>query len=745
MARPTTRASEVRVPVLATPACDFSGRQLPTLGEVLSCYVFLREELRREAGCSAQHTIVTARVTEKLLTIWGSKRLPTVSNQRIDQMITKHYNELMALHAYPKNKRQDSYEKRVVALQSASQKLFDICSCKCVLNPDGTGCRCVAAGRERTNIVAAVDRPFLVDQRGDRNFLIGREDKARTAKETKRAERTLRKRQLEEDTKASLSSFDSKSSSPPKKSRHDEEYVPPTPRGALRNGKNFAPLTNTAATAERFNVSNRAAAAVASAYAVDMGLVSASDRFAVVDPSKLQRQRALVSDTENRRAAEDAGAPVSIYFDGRKNTTLVTEKIAGTSKSRTVTKKENHVVILVEPASKFVGHVVPDGTLASSEASAILRGLENRGIPTHNIKAAGCDGTSYNTGADAGVLACLERELQRPLQRNLCLLHANELPSRRLVETLDGPTSGPMKFTGPIGKLLERCEEMAVVRFQRIPVDLPPLDVEILSWEQKHLYNLCQAISTGNCPPEVAAKNCGKLYHGRWTTTNSRVLRLYIGTARPSATLKTLTQYIVKVYAVMWFTIRREPLATSGPLHIMKHISLSRFLPKKARDIVFHSLAINCYYAHPENILLSMVVDERQRVREVAVQRILEARHAVRSGRKRLRRFTVPKLNYSARDYVDLIDWDTTPITPPPLLADLTDSEIQDMVTTIPALPQLPCHTQAVERKVHDVTQAASRVAGERRRDGRVNAAVTARKTMPKFNSKSKFKAPYEQ
>ena len=107
--------------------------------------------------------------------------------------------------------------------------------------------------------------------------------------------------------------------------------------------------------------------------------------------------------------------------------------------------------------------------------------------------AAGCDGTPYNTGPWEGVLACLEKELGRPLQRLVCLLHENELPLKRLMKTFDGPTSGPQSWTGPIGLQLQKAESLPVKKFKVIDAVLPAVDREAISWEQKYLYDVCLA------------------------------------------------------------------------------------------------------------------------------------------------------------------------------------------------------------------------------------------------------------
>ena len=68
--------------------------------------------------------------------------------------------------------------------------------------------------------------------------------------------------------------------------------------------------------------------------------------------------------------------------------------------------------------------------------------------------------------------------------------------------------------------------------------------------------------------------------------------------------------------------------------------------------------------------------------------------------------------------------------------------DLQTAATAGPLeLPPLPCHTQAVERYVQEVTVAVKKVVGEERRDGLIRTKVAARKRMPKFNTKAAFKA----
>ncbi|ESN99324.1 hypothetical protein HELRODRAFT_162847 [Helobdella robusta] len=98
-----------------------------------------------------------------------------------------------------------------------------------------------------------------------------------------------------------------------------------------------------------------------------------------------------------------------------------------------------------------------------------------------SLVAIGCDGTAVNTGHKNEAIVLLEKHLKRPLPRLVCLLHANELPFRRLFYSLDGTTIGPNSFSGSIGKSLESCLDFNVEAFESIPTELPDLNTDLLS------------------------------------------------------------------------------------------------------------------------------------------------------------------------------------------------------------------------------------------------------------------------
>ena len=272
-------------------------------------------------------------------------------------------------------------------------------------------------------------------------------------------------------------------------------------------------------------------------------------------------------------------------------------------------------------------------------------------------------------------------------------LHCNELPLRHLVEHLDGPTSGPRALSGPLA---------------------------------------------------LSKREPGTMSHSRWLTTANRLLRLYVATADPSDSLKTLVRYVVTVYAQMWFSIKNKPSCKDGSRHLWQTIRLSRYLPDDLRKVVDTVLSRNGYFGHPENLLLGLITNDRKHIRELGLRRILKARSEHNSVRIPVRVFTVPEINFNAEDYTELINWQSCNVTEPPLTVNISDVDITAFVKSkespVVDFPRFPCHTQAVERCIKLVTEASAAVCGNTSRDGFIRAGLEARSIMPVFNTKSEYR-----
>jgi hypothetical protein len=426
-------------------------------------------------------------------------------------------------------------------------------------------------------------------------------------------------------------------------------------------------------------------------------------------------------------------------MDKTMDKTIMNMKVGTKYYRRAVT--EEHVSLIEEPGSRYLGHISPSAGSAMEIKRSIVEYFSANNISVDKFVAIGCDGTNVNTGRNKGVIRLMEEELGKPLQWLVCQLHGNELPLRHLFEHLDCSTTGPRAFSGAIGKALSTCQHMPVVAFKKIGADLSIADLDSLSTDQKYLWEITNAVSCGECSPALAQRHPGTLNHSRWLTMANRVLRLYVATSEPSEQLKTLSTYIVRVYVPMWFCIKTKASCKDGARHLWRTIHLSRFLPAELKQVIDPVLQRNGFFGHPENILLGMITDERKHIRELGLRRILKARSQRVAG---IRKFTVPKLNYDSSDYFELIDWHHTEITEPPLIVDLSDAVITDFVKSgespIVDFPRFPSHTQAVERCVKLVTQASAAVCGQTSRDGFIRSRLEGRRIMPTFNTKAQYR-----
>ncbi|KAL4104290.1 hypothetical protein QTP88_019593 [Uroleucon formosanum] len=386
---------------------------------------------------------------------------------------------------------------------------------------------------------------------------------------------------------------------------------------------------------DRTGISDRTAATIASAILQDVGIIKTDDKQHVIDRMKIRRERH--KKRQDLKIQTDR-QPKSLYFDGRKDHTFINQKTDDKYYCNKIT--EEHIKLIREPGSRFMGHCTPVNGTAISIKNSIISYLKTNDICTSKLSVIGCDGTVVNTGSEGGVIRLIEEQLNKPLQWVICQLHANELPLRHLFQHLDGKTSGPHGFSGALGKQLENCHKLPVKKFKPIKGNMLFLETAIdLSTDQKYLFDICVSIINGECSIDLARTNPGKQAHSRWLTTANRILRLYISTETLEKNLVTLTEFILKVQNI-----------SGKPFNFQDTY----------QKIIDPVIQRNAYFGVPENILLSMLVDDRMCIRELAIQKIFNLRL---SKATRVRIFKVPLLNFDASDYTELVDWNKCEIT----------------------------------------------------------------------------------
>ena len=327
-------------------------------------------------------------------------------------------------------------------------------------------------------------------------------------------------------------------------------------------------------------------------------------------------------------------------------------------------------------------------------------------------------------------MAQLEKLLGRPLSRAICLLHQAELPYRALFKRLDGQTTGPRSFSGPIGRLLSGpVHQLPVCQFPPLTsAELPSLsdDVRRNLSSDLLLMQCAQCVTSGD-GSVVAQRVHGNLSMARWHTAQSRLLRVYMAQQSPSAELKTLALYVVGVYLPTVLAIRHRPDLVDAPRHLYQQLERQR-RHMTGDDLVEvqKRLCGNAMMAHPEAIVLGMLGDDRREVRARAVQIVSEARQRRQPGL--IRAYKCPQINPQANNFMELVDLQSPELDIEPPLTHPFDSEQLARVLDEPLRTGIPNHTQSTERTVKLTTESAAAVIGRDRQDGYSLNKVTFRR-----------------
>lgn len=155
-------------------------------------------------------------------------------------------------------------------------------------------------------------------------------------------------------------------------------------------------LTETALIAQRFGVSDRAAALIVTSTFKDAKLISSDQVCLLTDKNKIRREKLKVGKDLKIKSQDDTPI-VGLYFDGRKDETLAQVKEGVKFYRRSL--KEDHISLVAEPVSKYIGHVTPKSGSAEDESNAIYEfATKELKSGLNELLVLGCDGTLVNTG-----------------------------------------------------------------------------------------------------------------------------------------------------------------------------------------------------------------------------------------------------------------------------------------------------------------------------------------------------------
>ena len=133
-------------------------------------------------------------------------------------------------------------------------------------------------------------------------------------------------------------------------------------------------LREVAVTCERFGISDRAGAAIATATLKAFGIATDANKTNVIDRSKLRRERQKYREEIQKDEELQFGAVDGIYIDGRKDATIISVKQGYSYHRKTII--EEHYVLVGEPYEFYSTHVTPTNGTGKQIAQAIYNALE---------------------------------------------------------------------------------------------------------------------------------------------------------------------------------------------------------------------------------------------------------------------------------------------------------------------------------------------------------------------------------
>ena len=527
----------------------------------------------------------------------------------------------------------------------------------------------------------------------------------------------------------------------------------------------------------RYKISNRGAAAIASATLVSYGKVTPDDLHLLIDEHKVARAREKVMNEFIEARDSIAGDIVTgIYFDA-KGVRPLAQKLFGKKKVKFMSREvEDQYVVTMEPQSQylFTFTVTEEATkekpYAQIVAEKLLEGCEMHGVKIEKVQVFGCDTENTNTGWRAGVLAFVEQQLHRRVGTAPCMLHLNELPFRTVFTTLDGKSASGDKWTGPVGKLLNDAAnnekfpfnpEFEVVTDGIPLVEIRPEVLKDLSQDQKFLYEITKMVKTGIVPPNLIHRTLGALSGARWLTLASHVLSLWIRKhSLPTDVVdkfREIVRFIVNIYVPQWFLIKSNPLWTEAPKHYfsllqkvrewhscdspkfpcpMKKNEKTKLFECLVKSKMEYNIQHNSYYFMDENILLHLISSKNQDDRLKAIDLITAIRENSDNpslGCDNVRSRKLQNVNMSAETLDQVID---KFCYEPSLTCQISTSELRKYRDRPLSVAPYPCHTQSVERSIRTMTAAGQVVSTERRRDGVILTQQVACSLMSNNNSK---------
>lgn len=736
-----------------------NNRYLPLNIEVLAILYNIKAGKAYSASYNDCYPIAVKEILRK----WEMTGIPISTyktvKKRMAQLMDKYRKIKQKIH------RGNCHSPDVLFLN----ELFNISSCTC-LNVDLIGladCKCPLKARISESGLA-----FLIDQKTERNFTLDSyqfetNTKCSDTKDLQCVDDQHRSRSPEIVPDADVKSNDSESYEE-KENGDDIDYFPESHlcvpcKIALPNSLaelNFDPVFIDAV---RYDSSYQQVASIVNRTLQVIGAITSEEKGLVVNRSFVQRGVQKIGKRMTNKWNEDnvTNTLQCFFFDGVKAKNLMMLNKHGRMMQDNSVMYEN-IVVVQQPSDRYLGFIATKECTARAIFSGMRDFFVENEINLSILIAIGSDGASTNTGFSNGIITKFESYLNRPLHWIVCLLHLIDLILRAVVALYYGDTIGPGKYFGRINDDLSNCHTLSIVAFTKVCLKNMPeecslnsFDYSRLNKDQRLLYTLSQAVSTGKVPDHLADCKPGDLSDPRWTTLASRFLRLFMSTKVPSIKLIGMVHFIQNVYVPCLFWIKCHPDWTEGSRHLYRILSFSRTLPKNVFNAIKNRVTHNSYFAHYENILLSMITDSDTMIRRAGYEIILKTRLAqshhdlIDNVRvfKKPERLEIQHIEDDAENpiqidhYSKLINWTEAEIFEPPFTHNLTDDQLKNYMHSdneIIDVPRIPSHSQATELCVQVVKNIVRKYPGKDVQEQRIKTKLYARSLNSHFKSTQK-------
>lgn len=422
--------------------------KLPTNRNIIEYLLFLRHEGTARVPKSRQLINYAPTVIKKVMELWQRANIPIIKRvsirKRIKALVEKYF------------------AKNFSHNETEWSELFRVSLCKCDIEII-TPCSCPG-----TQQIPGTAKQFLIDQCGPRQLSF--DDMTEHESESDIVSHTLPCDNFVPSTIGYAPSITSELLF-----QETRREISPPLQPSLQVSE--IKLRNYSSALDRTDTSNRGGALLATMLLKDIRIAIADsalkNKFSedtankclqliddiIIDKSKVHRER-----VNFRKEAKALGKTNDllqcISFDGKRDLTL--KKINVQNKVRMVKVMEEHVTLVKEPGSKFIGYTTPTRGSGQEIQNGITNFLAEQNYKIDHLVAISCDGTPTNTGRNNGVISCMERYLKRPLQWFVCLFHFNELPLNALLRHFFGKQKGPGIWPDQFGKEIAECEKYSV-------------------------------------------------------------------------------------------------------------------------------------------------------------------------------------------------------------------------------------------------------------------------------------------